>query len=97
MRPEPRAMGNLFGREDAIRVGRCLNCSTTFTREQISMWPMGTQKEYQTCGLCRACQAVVFEEDTNRCTCDRPCCEADIGVGVITCGSQHCWVHGDAA
>lgn len=28
------------------------------------------------------------------CTCDRPCCEVDVGVGIITCQSQHCPVHG---
>ncbi len=32
-----------------------------------------------------------------RCTCDSPCCEADVGVGIITCGSQHCTVHGEHA
>lgn len=29
-----------------------------------------------------------------KCTCATPCCEADIGIGVINCGSQHCLVHG---
>lgn len=28
------------------------------------------------------------------CTCDTPCCEADVGVGIITCGSAHCPTHG---
>lgn len=28
------------------------------------------------------------------CTCATPCCEADVGVGVITCGSAHCPTHG---
>ena len=93
MRPEPRAMGNLFGREDAIREGRCLSC---YTREQISMWPMDAQGEYTACGLCWRCQIDVFEQDKSKCTCDDPCCEADVGVGVITCGSQHCLVHGGA-
>jgi hypothetical protein len=94
MRPEPRAARNLHGREDSIRAGRCLNCQHTYTRQQINMWPDATQQEYTVCGLCRTCQAAVFGEDRNRCTCDRPCCEADVGVGVITCGDQHCWVHG---
>lgn len=94
MRPKPAAMGNLFGREDTIRAGRCLVCPGVYTREVIAMWPMIAQQEYQTCGLCRNCQAVAFAEDTTRCTCDSPCCEADVGVGVITCGSQHCWIHG---
>jgi hypothetical protein len=29
------------------------------------------------------------------CTCSTPCCEVDVGVGPwMTCGSQHCKVHG---
>ena len=28
------------------------------------------------------------------CTCDTPCCEVDVGVGIINCGSQHCAIHG---
>lgn len=28
------------------------------------------------------------------CTCDTPCCEADVGIGIVTCGSQHCPTHG---
>jgi|ERR1051326_1043887 hypothetical protein len=28
------------------------------------------------------------------CTCNNPCCYADVGVGVIDCGSQHCPQHG---
>lgn len=28
------------------------------------------------------------------CTCSNPCCEVDIGVGYVTCGEQHCAVHG---
>jgi len=31
------------------------------------------------------------------CTCNNPRCEADIGVGIINCGSQHCRVHGEEA
>lgn len=29
------------------------------------------------------------------CTCDTPCCEADVGIGLVTCGGQHCPTHGD--
>lgn len=29
------------------------------------------------------------------CTCGTPCCEADVGIGVMTCGSQHCPTHGE--
>lgn len=28
------------------------------------------------------------------CTCDNPCCEVDIGIGYVDCGSQHCPEHG---
>lgn len=28
------------------------------------------------------------------CTCDTPCCEADVGIGTVTCGGQHCPTHG---
>jgi hypothetical protein len=96
-RPEPRAIGNLLGREDAIRSGRCVSCDRHFTREQIGMWPMDTQKEYQVSGACWHCQVIVFEQPTTDCTCDNPCCEADVGVGVITCAGMHCLVHGEFA
>lgn len=94
MRPEPAAIGNMFGREDVVNADQCLNCRTQLSREQINTWPMLTQQEYQRCGLCRKCQAVAFDEDLTKCTCATPCCEADVGVGVINCGSQHCPVHG---
>jgi hypothetical protein len=41
---------------------------------------------------CEECVKVKPEE--NICTCDTPCCEADVGVGIITCGSSHCPTHG---
>lgn len=63
MRPEPAAVGNLFGREDAVNADRCLNCATQYDRDRISMWPMATQEEYCLSGLCRKCQAVAFDED----------------------------------
>lgn len=28
------------------------------------------------------------------CTCDSPCCQADVGIGIVTCGGQHCPTHG---
>lgn len=31
------------------------------------------------------------------CTCNNPCCEVDVGVGILTCGSTHCRVHGSEA
>ncbi len=47
------------------------------------------------CGhdLCEACCKLPAQSD-EICTCDTPCCEADVGVGIITCGSQHCPTHG---
>lgn len=46
------------------------------------------------CGheLCRGCLDLPAQEGI--CTCDTPCCEADVGIGVITCGAQHCPTHG---
>lgn len=43
--------------------------------------------------LCEWCFALPPQND-EICSCATPCCEADIGVGVITCGSQHCPTHG---
>lgn len=95
MRPVKLAMGNIGGREDAINADRCLICGAQYTREQIIRWPDAAQDEYCRSGLCwRPCQINVFEQDESMCTCDSPCCEADVGVGVINCGSQHCLVHG---
>jgi len=42
-------------------------------------------------GVCEVCLAMPAEQV---CTCDSPCCYADVGVGVIDCGSQHCPTHG---
>lgn len=95
MRPEPRALGNLFGREDAITANRCLDCGADCRDEYRHDWPMETIREYAVTGLCRRCQASAFGEDTTQCTCATPCCRVDIGVGVQTCGSQHCWIHGE--
>lgn len=30
------------------------------------------------------------------CTCSDPCCEADIGIGYVNCGAQHCVIHATA-
>lgn len=95
MRPIKAAIGNIFGREDAIEADRCLSCGVQYTREKISMWPMDTQKEYQRSGVCRKCQIIVFEIDQTVCTCDNPCCAVDVGVGIITCNGMHCPVHGE--
>lgn len=48
------------------------------------------------CGhkLCRSCLDLPAQDEPI-CTCDTPCCEADVGVGIITCESQHCPTHGE--
>ena len=52
--------------------------------------------ECDDCGheQCGDCADVPAQVDPI-CTCDTPCCSADVGVGVVTCGSQHCPTHGD--
>lgn len=98
MRPQQSVLGNSYGREDSINADKCIappvGCGTQYTREQIIMWPDKVQNEYTISGTCKSCQARYFETPTE-CTCDDPCCEADVGVGVINCGSQHCPEHGD--
>lgn len=42
---------------------------------------------------CKACWDLAPSEQ-EICTCSTPCCEADIGVGIITCESKHCPTHG---
>jgi len=98
-RPEPRVAGNMFGREDAIKNLKCIGepigtCDRQLTREQVSKWPNEVQKEYVQSGWCNICQDKVFGFNQD-CTCDNPCCEVDIGVGIMTCTSQHCRVHGE--
>lgn len=31
------------------------------------------------------------------CTCDSPCCEVDVGIGLVNCGAYHCPTHGERA
>lgn len=44
------------------------------------------------------CSVFVFDPDKEDqlciCTCANPCCEVDVGVGVLTCAEKHCRVHG---
>ena len=93
MQPVKRVVGNLFGREDAIRKEECLVCKAKCPIEVRCNWPNTTQDEYAVCGLCWKCQRAAFDEPSE-CTCATPCCEADIGIGIINCGSQHCPIHG---
>lgn len=50
--------------------------------------------ECDDCGheACQQCSAVPAQ--TEICTCATPCCEVDVGVGTMTCGSHHCPTHG---
>lgn len=89
MIPEPRVAGNFGGREDAISTNTCLKpplgCGRAFTLEEINQWPTLTQKEYAQSGWCTHCQERVFR-DPEECLCDvGPCCEADVGIGIIYC------------
>lgn len=43
---------------------------------------------------CHECSALP-QQAAPICTCDTPCCEADVGIGVITCESRHCPTHGE--
>lgn len=43
--------------------------------------------------LCQQCVDLPPQKESI-CSCNNPCCEVDVGVGVITCGSQHCPTHG---
>lgn len=51
--------------------------------------------ECDDCGheLCPGCLNLPAQAEPI-CTCSTPCCEADVGIGVIDCGSQHCPTHG---
>lgn len=69
----------------------CCNCRTKGADGHIA----ADDGECDDCGhaLCQGCYKEPKQE-APICTCDTPCCEADVGVGVITCGSQHCPEHG---
>lgn len=45
--------------------------------------------------LCEACLELP-PQTAEICTCDTPCCEADVEVGIITCGGYHCPTHGQS-
>lgn len=47
------------------------------------------------CGhvICEACYDEPKQQEPI-CTCDTPCCEVDIGVGIVTCQNKHCPTHG---
>lgn len=97
MEPMQNVAGNMHGREDAIKAWRCVDppmgCGRELVKAEVLRYPTLSLKEYFQSGWCKACQDKVFadpDEDPNRCTCDDPpCCEADVGVGIITCGDSH--------
>lgn len=100
MEPRRLAAGNIFGREGTIASYNCMahpiGCGRSLTQLEISSWDLTSQREYSQSGWCIACQDRVFR-DPERCTCDDgPCCEVDIGVGILTCEDKHqrpCPVH----
>jgi hypothetical protein len=103
MEPRHVVAGNMFGREDAIRSWHCVDppmgCGRKISQVEFETWPMLTLREYKQSGWCDRCQDRVFRDpdEEEGCTCnDGPCCEVDVGVGIITCGDQHrrvCPVH----
>jgi hypothetical protein len=90
---------NVLGMRDALKALKCTVCSRQITELEYLHWDPLTKTEYAQSGMCNTCQDSIFDDksysiDPNTCTCNSPCCEADVGVGIITCGSQHCPKHG---
>lgn len=90
------------GRPLAQRDHECiqppLGCGAKITDVELETWDQLTVREYAISGWCKTCQDKIFvEPKEDECTCDQPpCCEADIGIGVVTCGDQHrlpCPIH----
>lgn len=92
-----------FGRSSAIAALQCvptpIGCGREIPPSEIECWSMVEHQEYRISGLCKKCQDEVFRDPDaeDECTCATPCCEADVGIGIIDCGSQHCRVHGPLA
>lgn len=91
---DAEAIRHELGIDAAISGDTCSMCGRPVPVEVRSQWDMGSQREYDLSGVCRACQREMFDEPTV-CTCATPCCEVDVGVGIIDCGSQHCPIHGN--
>lgn len=91
-------------RKAALNQLRCLappiGCGRMIDPAELPTWPSNAQTEYRISGWCWGCQRKAFADpDDPRdpaeiCTCDTPCCQADVGIGVIDCGFLHCAVHG---
>ena len=76
---------------------KCALCKRDIGQLEYLHYDALTKKEYSQSGMCNTCQDDFFDEKSfvrTGCTCDQPCCEADVGVGIITCGTQHCPEHG---
>ena len=92
---------NYGGMRTALEQLKCVDtpigCGRDLILTQINSWDGPSQQEYKQSALCKSCQDKYFidPEEGPQCSCDHPCCEADTGVGVVTCGSQHCQVHGE--
>jgi hypothetical protein len=90
---------NILGMRDAVKALKCSVCPRQITELEYLHWDPLTKTEYAQSGMCATCQDSIFDDkssefDPTKCTCGQPCCEADVGVGIINCGSQHCPVHG---
>lgn len=79
-----------FARMGLPLCGLCCACAAS---NKVGHIP-ADDPECEDCGHdeCEACRDVPAQ--LNICTCDTPCCQADVGVGVVDCGSQHCPTHG---
>lgn len=93
---------NILGMRDAVLQMRCSVCPREITQLDYMHWDPLTKTEYAQSGMCATCQDSIFDDKSSEfdpnepvCQCHAPCCEADVGVGVINCGSQHCPVHGE--
>lgn len=82
------------GIPQAIESETCSMCGRSVPLEVRAQWDMDSQREYELSGTCKSCQRIIYDEPIE-CTCDRPCCEVDVGIGIIDCGWQHCPVHGN--
>lgn len=98
--PRQNVAGNYGGREDAIFSMKCLDepmgCGRQITQEEFISWDDLSRKEYTMSGFCKTCQDKIFNPPDG-CTCNNlPCCEADVGVGIIYCNhpEEQCPIHG---
>ena len=90
------AMQAIGEREIARKENRCISAPIGCGKPIEKFMNQLSRIEYGISSLCYGCQNRIFGIPTE-CTCDSPCCQADVGVGVITCGSQHCPIHGEGA